>query len=111
MFGLKPPAPHSDSTESRLSGFHNSLNFARQTDHGFPLTIDLDRARLQSHSDFGHSPVYGFSALGLNQPRTAGFVAHKSQPFKISTANGCFNLTALEVAYVSQASSLMEKAH
>jgi hypothetical protein len=29
--------------ESRLSGFHNSLNFARQTDHGFPLTIDFDR--------------------------------------------------------------------
>jgi hypothetical protein len=41
-------------------------------------------------NDFGSSPDYGFSALGLNQPRTAGLVADKSHPIKISTANGLF---------------------
>ena len=46
--------------ESRLSGFHNSLNFARQTDHGFPLTIDFDRPskpRIESQLSDNHASV------------------------------------------------------
>jgi hypothetical protein len=46
--------------ESRLSGFHNSLNFARQTDHGFPLIIDFDRPskpRIESQLSDNHASV------------------------------------------------------
>ena len=41
-----------------ISGFHNSLNFARQTDHGFPLTIDFDRPskpRIESQLSDNHA--------------------------------------------------------
>jgi hypothetical protein len=55
-----PSRFHTASVESRLSGFHNSLNFARQTDRGFPMTIDFDRPskpRIESQLSDNHASV------------------------------------------------------
>ena len=44
----------------RMEKYDNSLNFARQTDHGFPLTIDFDRPskpRIESQLSDNHAPV------------------------------------------------------
>jgi hypothetical protein len=57
---VTPSRFNTASVESRLSGFHNSLNFARQTDHGFPLTIDFDRPskpRIESQLSDNHASV------------------------------------------------------
>jgi hypothetical protein len=65
-FGSSPAIENSEpnfrkGSKAASQALHNSLNFARQTDHGFPLTIAFDRPSKPRIESARHRKIVGRS--------------------------------------------------